>query len=115
MKRHHYHSPWRRGLYSLLLVAIVVAIGTVGFHRIEGVSYLDAFYLTSMIATGQGPTQAPLTPAGKIFASIMAFFSIGIVVTALGFLLGPFLGQLWRIGHDRWENVEKEFKQSKKP
>ncbi len=28
---------------------------------------------------------------------------VGAVVAAAGFLFGPFLGQLWKIGHDHWE------------
>ncbi len=108
MKRHHYHSPWKRGFYSFLLVASVLVGGTVGFHRIEGTSYVNAFYLTSMIATAQGPGEAPVTAAGKIFASVLSFISIGGVVTSAGFLFGPFLGQLWKIGHDRWEKEDKE-------
>ena len=90
-------------MYSFLLVASVLFIGTIGFHLIEGSSYLDSFYLTSMIATAQGPSQTPVTPAGKLFAALMEFASIGTVVAAAGFLFGPFLGQLWRIGHERWE------------
>ena len=108
MRRHHYHSPWRRGLYSLVLVTAVLAAGTIGFHLIEGSSYLDAFYLTSMIATAQGPAATPMTSGGKIFASLMAFLSVGTVVAAAGFLFGPFLGQLWRIGHERWEREERK-------
>lgn len=82
-------------------------VGTIGFHVIEGMSYLDAFYLTSMIATAQGPSGAPATPGGKLFAAVMAFVSIGAVVTSFGFLFGPFLGELWRIGHERLEEEQK--------
>ena len=85
----------------------MLVLGTVGFHLIEGSSYVDAFYLTSMIATAQGPAEAPITPAGKLFAAAMAFISIGTVVASAGFLFGPFLGQLWRVGHERWEKEEK--------
>ena len=106
-RRHRYHSPWKRGAYSLALVASVLAVGTVGFHWLEGTSYLDAFYLISMIATAQGPSQTPATPAGKLFASAMAFISIGTVVASAGFLFGPFLGTLWRIGHERWDEEKK--------
>ena len=107
-RRHPYHSPWKRAAYSFFLVAGVLIIGTVGFHLIERYSYLDAFYMTTMIATAQGPSQAPATPLGKMFASAMAFISIGTVVTAAGFLFGPFFGQLWRIGHERWEETEEK-------
>ena len=113
MKRHHhYRSPWRRGLYSFGLVASVMAFGTLGMHRLEGMSYLDAFYFMSMIATAQGPTVTPATSVGKLFASFMAFLSVGTVLASLGFLFGPFFGQLWKIGVER---LEEEAKLLKKP
>ena len=90
-------------MYSFLLVALVMAAGTVGMHVIERMSYLDAFYFMSMIATAQGPTVTPATPAGKLFASFVAFISVGSVVAALGFLFGPFFGRLWKVGVERLE------------
>ncbi len=100
---HHYRSPWKRGAYSFVLVAGVMAVGTFGMHRIEGLSYLDAFYFMSMIATAQGPMMIPAHPAGKLFAALMAFISVGTVVAALGFLFGPFFGQIWKIGVEHLE------------
>ena len=104
MARHHYHSPVKRGVRSVLLVASVMVIGTVGMHHLEGLSYLDAFYFMSMIATAQGPAAVPATPAGKLFVSVMAFLSVGAVIAALGFLFGPFLGKLWRVGVEKMED-----------
>ncbi len=49
-----------------------------------------------------------MTVAGKLFACLMAFVCVGTVVAALGFLFGPFLGQLWRVGVETIEHgVEK--------
>ncbi len=117
MKRlHHFHSPWRRGLYSAVFVSSVMAIGTVGLHVIERVSYLDAFYFMSMIATAQGPMTTPVTALGKLFISFMAFLSVGTVVTALGFLFGPFFGRLWHIGVVRVEEeIQLISKHEKRP
>ena len=97
-RHHHYRSPWKRGVFSCGLVASVMLVGTLGMHLIERMPYIDAFYFMSMIATAQGSAVTPSTTAGKLFASCMAFVSVGIVVAALGFLLGPFFGQLWKIG-----------------
>lgn len=96
-------SLLRRGLKSFLLVSFVVGFGTFGIHWIEGLSYIDSFYFMSMLATSQGPATAPVTATGKIFASIMAFVSVGSVVAALGFLFGPFFGRLWRVGIEHLE------------
>ena len=112
----HYHSPWKRGIYSATLVSLVMLVGTIGMHVIEHLSYLDAFYFMSMIATAQGPSMTPSTPGGKLFAALMAFVSVGTVVAGLGFLFGPFFGQLWRVGIELLEKEEEQlFKKHRKP
>lgn len=95
----------KRGLYSLGIILVVVFVGTLGMHLIEGMSYLDAFYFTSMIATGQGPNYTPVTDGGKVFTAILAFVSVGLVITALVFLFGPLFGTLLKMG---WEKFEEE-------
>ena len=107
-RRHPLHSPLRRGLASCALVAVVMLVGTLGIHHFEGVSYLDAFYFMSMIATAQGTATVPVTPAGKLFTALIAFVSVGSVVAALGFLFGPFFGKLWRVGVDRMEDEVRQ-------
>ena len=98
--RHHLHSSLHRGLYCVGLIVAILIAGTVGLRVLEGFSTIDAFYFSSMIATGQGP--APelhlMTTAGKLFTCALAFISAGAMVASLGFLFGPFLGTLWRVG-----------------
>ena len=112
IKKHHYHSPVKRGIFSLILITIVMVIGTAGMHGIERLSWMDSFYFMSMIATAQGPMIMPSTNAGKIFVAFMSFLSVGSVVAALGFIFGPFFGQLWRIGVEHFEE-EWHIKKSK--
>ena len=99
-RKHHYHSFRNRAIYCLILVVAVLLLGTLGIHWIEGFSLIDSFYFTSMIATGQGPAPSisPITLFGKLFTCFVAFISIGSMVASLGFLFGPFMGKLWRIG-----------------
>ena len=85
------------------MVTTIMTIGTIGLHWIERISYLDAFYFMSMIATAQGPMTTPATATGKLFVSLMAFISVGSVVASLGFFFGPFFGQLWHLGVKRLE------------
>jgi len=105
IRKHHLHSPYKRGLYTLLLVIVVLTIGTLGLRLTEHFSYLDSFYFITMIATGQGPTPGLdiQTTTGKIFVSFMAFISTGMMVAALGFIFGPFLGKLLHIGVFKFE------------
>jgi len=109
-------SIWRRAVYALALIIAVVLIGTVAMHAIEGWSYLDSFYFTSFIATGQGPPSnlQPDSPLGKVFSSVLAFISVGTVISALLFLFGPFLGRLIREGEEKLENIGKEVRELEK-
>lgn len=107
MLHHHYHSPHKRALIAFVLVGAVMIFGTAGLHFVEGMTYIDAFYFMSMIATAQGPTQPLVTPFGKIFASLMAFLSIGVTVAALSFLFGPLLGKLGLIGAEHLQQQRK--------
>ena len=61
-RKHHYHSTLNRSIYCLALAVTVLGMGTLGMHWLEGFSYIDAFYFTSMIATGQGPAPS-ISPA----------------------------------------------------
>jgi hypothetical protein len=93
----------RRSVYALCAIVVVMIIGIIGFHLIEGMSFVNALYEESMLATGQGPAITINTDNGKVFASVMAFVSVGSVITTLTFTLGPILSQLWREGLERVE------------
>ncbi len=105
------YSLRRRAAYSATIIALVLALGTLGMHFIEGMSLVDSFYFTSLIATGEGPSTTPETAAGKIFASFLSFISIGSVVASLIFLLGPFAGTLLKygieFGEEELKRIEK--------
>jgi len=86
----------RRVVYGLIGIAVVMVVGVVGFRATEGMSLVNAIYFESMLATGQGPPLTLTTDTGKLFASFMAFVSVGSVITTLFFTLAPVLGQVWR-------------------
>ena len=96
-----------RARYSLAAVLIVLLIGSVGFHFIAGLGPVDSLYFECMLATGQGPPLALTTDSAKLFASAMAFLSVGTVLTTLVLNLGPVVGQLWREGV---EHAERELR-----
>lgn len=106
-------SLWVRAVYSFALIAVVLGAGTLAMHAIEGWTYLDSFYFTSFIATGQGPpgNLQPDSPLGKVFSALLAFVSVGTVITALLFLFGPFLGRVLRAGEQRLEEVGREIEE----
>jgi len=98
----------RRALTAILGIVVVMIIGAFGFHALEGMSYINAVYFESMLATGQGPPLALQTDSGKIFASIMAFVSVSSVITSLVFTLGPLLAVVWRETLERAETEARK-------
>ena len=98
----------KRVAYALSLIVIVMIVGIVGFHYIEGMNYVNAFYFESMLATGQGPPLLLNTDTGKVFASIMAFVSVGSILTTIVYTLGPILSVIWREGMQRVEGEAKK-------
>jgi hypothetical protein len=97
----------RRAFYAVSWIVAVLIIGVVGFHEIEGMDWINAIYFESMLATGQGPPIQLVTDAGKIFASVMSFVSVGSVISILILTLAPMIEQFWREG---WERAEREAK-----
>ena len=108
---HHPLSPFtKRAFYAVLVLAIVMAIGTVGLMLLEGWNIVDSFYFMALLATAEGPALVPATVAGKIFASIMAFFSIGAAISAITFTFGPLFGSALKEGLRYVEKEEEKFK-----
>jgi hypothetical protein len=97
----------RRAEYSVVAVLVVLIIGSVGFHFLAGLDPVDSLYFECMLATGQGPPLVLTSDSAKLFASAMAFLSVGTVLTTLVLNLGPVVGQLWREGV---EHAERELR-----
>lgn len=76
-------SPFRIR-YAVLAVLAALALGTIGFHLIEGWSLLDSLYVATQTVTtvGYGDV-APETSPGRIFATIFMLVGVGIVLYAL--------------------------------
>jgi uncharacterized membrane protein len=108
---HHPLSPFtKRAFYAIVVLAIVMAIGTFGLMLIEGWSLVPSFYFMALLATAEGPAATPATDAGKIFAAIMAFFSIGAAISAITFTFGPLLGSVLKEGVRYLEKEEEKLK-----
>ncbi len=102
----HPLSPFkRRALFSIVILAVVMAIGTIGMMFLEGWDPVTSFYFMALLATAEGPALSPLTVAGKLFASLMAFVSIGAAISAITFTFGPLFGYALREG---FSHIEKE-------
>lgn len=75
--------------FALALVAGSLLIGMVGYHLLEGLSWIDAFLNASMLLGGMGPVNAPVTYGGKLFAGLYALYCGLVVILVTGVLLAP--------------------------
>ncbi len=65
----------RHVIVGLALMFIALGIGMVGYHGLEGLSWLDSFLNASMILGGMGPVAKLHNPAAKLFAGFYALFA----------------------------------------
>ncbi|MEA2762596.1 MAG: hypothetical protein QOD47_1880 [Gemmatimonadaceae bacterium] len=72
-----------------------LAIGMIGYHGLGQMSWLEAFYYSSMILAGEGPPTDPVSitaqalPRLHLFAGFYALFSGVTFITTVGVLLAP--------------------------
>jgi hypothetical protein len=76
-------------LIALGIVFVSLAIGIVGYHEFEGLSWIDAMVNAAMILGGMGPVNVLNTNSGKLFGSFYALFSGIIFLVAIAVLLAP--------------------------
>jgi len=77
------------GIVGLILLAFSLGIGMVGYHFLEGLSWIDSLLNASMILGGMGPVAPLQTVAGKLFASFYALYSGVILLASVGILAAP--------------------------
>ena len=86
-------------LIATIIVVFSISIGAVGYHQLESLSWVDAFYNASLILTGMGPVNVLHKDTSKIFASLYAVYG-GIVILAItGIVLAPLAHRLLHIFH----------------
>jgi voltage-gated potassium channel len=99
---HSYFKARRTPIVTLFLILILLSLGMIGFHTIEGWSWFKAFYATLMTVStiGAGP-ENEFSPAGQKFNVILMFLGLVVVGFAIGsltkavieFELGTFFGR----------------------
>ena len=89
-----FYSRVRRSVaYSLALIALALAVGTLGYCLLFHVGWIDGFHQAAMLLAGMGPVlpEGPeeLSAAAKIFDSLYALLCGVVLIGATGLLFAP--------------------------
>lgn len=96
----------RYGLFACLLIFISVSIGTIGYHLLAGLNWLDSFHMACMILTGMGPVAEMKTTAAKIFSSVFALYSGVAFLSITAVFFAPIVHRFLHILHVEDNNNE---------
>jgi hypothetical protein len=91
----------RHGGYAVMLVAISVAIGTVGYMVFARASFVDAFLNAAMLLGGMGPVGTLDTDGAKVFAAIFALYAGLVFIAVATLMLAPVFHRILHRFH--WE------------
>ena len=90
-RRHYARRLLRSFAMSAGLIVFSLGVGTVGYHLLGDLGWIDSEYNAAMILTGMGPVNPMHTDAAKLFASAYALFSGVAFLTSAGVLLSPMM------------------------
>lgn len=94
-------------LFALILIAISVCLGTMGYHYLGQISWLDSFHMTCMILTGMGPVAEMKTDAAKLFSSFYALYSGVAFLSITAVFFAPIVHRVLHILHVEEDETDK--------
>ena len=87
---------------AVLLVAVSLLIGVLGYVGFEGITWHDAFLNTAMILGGMGPVFVPKTVVGKLFVGLFGLYTGLVFAAVIGLVLAPVAHRLLHQFH--WDD-----------
>jgi hypothetical protein len=85
--------------WAFLILLCAVGLGTLGYHTVGRLNWIDSFLNASMILSGMGPVDRMETTAAKLFAAFYALFSGLIFIGVIGIVLAPWVHRLFHWAH----------------
>ncbi|MCX7986196.1 MAG: hypothetical protein N2662_04595, partial [Bacteroidales bacterium] len=82
-------------------------VGTVGYHYLGNISWLDSFHMACMILTGMGPVEEMKTPIAKIFSSLYALYSGIAFLSVTAVFFAPIIHRILHILHVQEDENER--------
>ena len=74
---------------AVLILAISLLIGMLGYHRFAALPWVDAFLNAAMLLAGMGPVAELNNDAAKLFAGVYAIYCGVVFIATVGLVLAP--------------------------
>ena len=93
---------------AMVVVAISLFAGMIGYQHYEHMSWLDAFLNSAMLLGGMGPVKTDgLSEPGKLFAGIYALYAGLVFIAVMGIMLAPVIHRVLHRFHWAGERGSK--------
>ena len=89
----------RHAAAAVLLLALSLGIGMLGYEHYEHLEWHDAFLNACMLLGGMGPVNNPTTNAGKLFAGWYALYAGIVFLVVVSIILAPVLHRALHLFH----------------
>lgn len=101
-------------LYIVIVILLVLFIGTIAYHNIEGWNYLDSLYFSAATITTVGYGDfTPRTDIGKLFTIFYIFIGVGIALYGLSIIVAHFVEMREKFRFGRFNIVRRIFRRKK--
>jgi hypothetical protein len=74
---------------AVLILAISLLIGMLGYHQFAALPWVDAFLNAAMLLAGMGPVAELNNDAAKLFAGVYAMYCGVVFIATVGLVLAP--------------------------
>ena len=89
----------RHGGVVVILMAVSLGVGMLGYEYFERLAWRDAFLNASMLLSGMGPVDPPQTANGKLFAGFYALYAGIVFIASAGVLAVPVVHRILHYFH----------------
>ena len=93
---------------AIMLEVVTILIGSVGFHIIEGMNWLNSSLNAAMIVSGNGPPIEAQSQGGKVFQIIYSMFGVVMFVMVISAILVPVFHRMLHSFHFNPENEKSK-------
>ena len=94
-----YQRLARHFALAVILLAVSLFIGMLGYEHFEHLEWHDAFENACMLLGGMGPVNDPTSNAGKLFAGWYALYAGLVFLVVASVILAPVLHRMLHLFH----------------